>query len=80
MADRDVPRIEPDGQTDRGGSDGAVPDPQTWTTGDEPATERQRRYLGTLAREADEDVPDDLTKAEASEQIDRLREESGRGG
>jgi hypothetical protein len=39
----------------------------------------QASYLETLAREADEDVPADLTKAEASERIDELQERTGRG-
>lgn len=51
-----------------------------WVTGDEPATAAQLSYLHTLATEADEDVPEgDLTKAEASEHIDRLQEKTGRG-
>ncbi|MFP5345602.1 MAG: DUF3072 domain-containing protein [Actinomycetes bacterium] len=54
-------------------------DPEDWTTGDEPMTGPQRSYLSTLAREAGEDVPDDLTKAQASEMIDRLQEKTGRG-
>jgi hypothetical protein len=56
-----------------------VPDPTTWRTGDEPPTERQKAYLETLAREAGEELPDDITKAEASERIDTLREHTGRG-
>jgi hypothetical protein len=55
-------------------------DPQDWVTGDEPATGPQRSYLSTLAREAGEDVPEDITKAEASETIDRLQGESDRLG
>lgn len=39
---------------------------------DEPATGAQLSYLQTLAEEAGEDVPDGMTKAEASEMIDRL--------
>jgi hypothetical protein len=39
----------------------------------------QRSYLNTLAQEAGEDVPDSLTKAEASQLIDRLQERTGRG-
>lgn len=39
----------------------------------------QASYLSTLAQEAGEDVPDDLTKAEASKEIDRLQDETGRG-
>jgi hypothetical protein len=49
-----------------------------WTTGDEPATGPQLSYLSTLAREAGEEVPDDLTKAQASELIDRLQQRSPR--
>lgn len=57
----------------------AVKDPADWTTGDEPATAAQESYLNTLATEAHEDVPEDLTKAEASEKIDELQEKTGRG-
>jgi hypothetical protein len=54
-------------------------DPRDWVTGDEPMTGPQSSYLQTLAHEAGERVPDDLTKAEASETIDRLQAETGRG-
>jgi hypothetical protein len=57
----------------------AEKDPSDWVTGDEPATGPQKSYLQTLAREAGEDVPDDLTKADASRKIDELQEETGRG-
>lgn len=57
----------------------AVKDPETWTTGDEPMTGAQRSYLQTLAEEAGEAVSDDLTKAEASQEIDRLQAATGRG-
>jgi hypothetical protein len=50
-----------------------------WVTGDEPMTGPQESYLQTLAHEAGEDAPDALTKAEASEQIERLQGETGRG-
>ena len=56
----------------------AEKDPSDWVTGDEPATGPQRSYLQTLAREAGEDVPDDLTKADASRKIDELQAESPR--
>lgn len=49
-----------------------------WVTGDEPATGAQRSYLETLSREVGDDVPDDLTKARASELIDDLRSKSPR--
>jgi hypothetical protein len=56
----------------------AQKDPAEWTTGDEPMTAAQESYLSTLAHEAGEDVPDNLTKAQASELIDRLQSLSGR--
>jgi hypothetical protein len=52
---------------------GAVRDPEEWVTGDEPMTGPQRSYLDNLARQAGEELPADLTKAEASEHIDRLQ-------
>lgn len=54
-------------------------DPNDWVTGDEPMTGPQKSYLDTLAREAGEELPADLTKAQASEQIDRLQQSTGRG-
>lgn len=48
-------------------------DPEGWTTGDEPMTAPQESYLRTLAREAGEEVPGNLSKAQASELIDRLQ-------
>ncbi len=59
---------------------GAIKDPEDWVTGDEALTDAQRSYLETLAREAGETLPGDLTKAEASEHIDRLQSVTGRGG
>ncbi|MEV4638892.1 DUF3072 domain-containing protein [Actinoplanes sp. NPDC049548] len=56
-----------------------IKDPADWTTGDEPATGAQQSYLHTLASEAHEEVPEDLTKAEASQRIDDLQEKTGRG-
>ena len=56
-----------------------IKDPADWTTGDEPATGAQQSYLHTLASEAHEDVPEELTKAEASQRIDELQEKTGRG-
>jgi len=54
-------------------------DPEDWTTGDEPMTGPQESYLNTLAQEAGEEVPAELTKVEASQLIDRLQEKTGRG-
>ncbi|MGO2750570.1 MAG: DUF3072 domain-containing protein [Pseudoclavibacter sp.] len=58
---------------------GTEKDPSNWVTGDEPMTGAQRSYLDTLAREAGEEIPADITKAEASEHIDRLQQKTGRG-
>jgi Protein of unknown function (DUF3072) len=54
-------------------------DRQEWVTGDEPMTGPQRSYLETLAQEAGEEVPENLTKAQASEKIDQLQQKTGRG-
>ena len=63
-------------------SDDRSPEKPTdeWVTGDEPMTGPQASYLATLAREAAEEVPEGLTKAQASEMIDRLQSVTGRGG
>jgi hypothetical protein len=53
--------------------------PDEWATGDEPMTGAQRSYLRTLAREAGEAVPDELTKADASKRIEELQASTGRG-
>ena len=51
----------------------AEKDPSDWVTGDEPATGAQKSYLETLSRGTDEEVPEELTKAEASQKIDELK-------
>jgi hypothetical protein len=60
-------------------STSASKDPSEWVTGDEPMTGPQRSYLDTLAHEAGETLSADITKAEASEEIDRLQQKTGRG-
>ena len=70
------------GQTLGGRADpdsSASKDPADWVTGDEPMTGPQRSYLDTLAREAGEEISADLTKAQASEHIERLQAATGRG-
>ncbi|PZS16671.1 MAG: DUF3072 domain-containing protein [Acidimicrobiales bacterium] len=57
-----------------------IKDPEDWKTGDEPMTGAQHSYLSTLAQEAGEDVPEKLTKREASARIEQLQERTGRGG
>jgi hypothetical protein len=64
--------------SDQAPNENAEKDPADWTTGGEPITGPQRSYLGTLAQEAGVEVPEDLTKAEASKLIDELQERTGR--
>jgi hypothetical protein len=66
-------------KTERDPASNTIKDPADWTTGDEPATGAQQSYLHTLATEAHEDVPEELSKAEASRRIDQLQEKTGRG-
>ncbi|MGY1738064.1 DUF3072 domain-containing protein [Geodermatophilus sp. SYSU D00684] len=70
---------ESNANTGQAGDPTAAKDPSDWVTGDEPATGAQKSYLHTLARQAGEDVPEDITKADASRKIDELQEETGRG-
>jgi Protein of unknown function (DUF3072) len=65
--------------TGAAGDPTAEKDPSEWVTGGEPATGAQKSYLHTLARQAGEEVPDDISKADASMKIDELQEETGRG-
>jgi len=68
MTDRNTPRERP----------GLEKDPEDWVSGDEPMTGAQESYLDTLARQAGEEIDTaELTKAEASEKIDELREKAG---
>ena len=67
------------GASSPGAAGTTAKDPSDWVTGDEPMTGAQRSYLDTLAREAGEQLPADLTKAQASEHIDRLQAQTGRG-
>ena len=53
--------------------------PDEWKTGDEPMTAAQTSYLHTLAKEANEEVPANLTKAEAAKRIEELQRKTGRG-
>lgn len=74
------PAVEQTGETlGAGAGNTTEKDPEQWVTGDEPMTGAQRSYLDTLARDAGETLTADLTKAEASEHIDRLQQATGRG-
>lgn len=67
----DQPKQHPTGNAEK--------DPEDWVTGDEPMTGAQASYLKTLSEEAHEEFDPSLTKAEASERIDTLQEQTGRG-
>jgi hypothetical protein len=67
MSDQNAPRPNPE------------KDPQDWVTGQEPATGPQLSYLSTLAQEAGVEVPESLTKADASRMIDELQSRTARG-
>jgi uncharacterized damage-inducible protein DinB len=54
-------------------------DPEDWVTGDESMTGPQASYLQTLCQEAAEEFDPNLTKAQASERIEALQRETGRG-
>ena len=56
---------------------GLEKDPEDWVSGGEPMTGAQASYLQTLARQAGTEVPDNLTKADASKLIDELRGKAG---
>lgn len=74
--DRQASGNAPPGSGQRGDPT-AEKDPDDWVTGDEAATGAQLSYLETLSRKVGRDVPEQLTKADASRLIDELQEESG---
>lgn len=79
MSDHDpAPTGETLGATAATGSDPALErDPSEWVSGDDPITEAQKSYLDTLAKQAGEELPADMTKAEASQHIERLKNQLG---
>lgn len=61
--------------------DGALQrDPTEWVSGNDPITPAQKSYLDNLARQAGEELPADMTKAEASQHIERLKGQLGLEG
>ena len=61
--------------------DNTEKNPDDWISGDEPMTGAQASYLKTLSEQAHEPSASNerLTKAEASKEIDRLRQKVGLG-
>lgn len=81
-APQDRPRPEDGGEMlgATGSAQGDVSlekDPSEWVSGDDPMTEAQKSYLDTLAKQAGEQLPANMTKAEASQHIDRLKKLTG---
>ena len=67
---------DPHGVKTQGAGSAAEKDSNQWVTGDEPMTGPQASYLETLAHQAGEEVPQELTKAQASDEIERLQGDS----
>ncbi len=59
-------------------ADNTQKDPKDWVSGSDPMTGAQGSYLKTLSEQAHKPDPtrEELTKAEASELIDELREDA----
>ena len=68
MSNKNSPQPEADDSN-------TIKDPDTWTTGAEPATGAQMSYLRTLSAEAkvEFDENSEITKADASKRIEELR-------
>jgi Protein of unknown function (DUF3072) len=69
------PKVE--GEADSAGSN-LEKDPSDWVTGDEPMTGAQASYLKTLCEQAGESFDPNMTKGQASQRIDELRERRSR--
>jgi len=70
------PKVDPEG-ADAAGSN-LEKDPSDWVTGEEPMTGAQASYLKTLSEQAGESFDPNMTKAQASQRIDELRERTRR--
>lgn len=58
--------------------DKPLQNPDSWTTGDDPASGKQTGYIAAMAREAGAKVPTEgMTKTEASKKIEELKEKTG---
>ena len=69
---------KPDRQSEQT-ANSAQKDPEGWVTGDETMTGPQASYLKTLWQEAGVSFDPGLTKAEASQLIEKLQAKTGRG-
>ena len=71
MSDTVNPKDHPTGNAEK--------NPDDWTTGGEAMTGAQASYLKTLSEEANEELDETLSKADASKRIDELQAKTGRG-
>ena len=59
----------------------SVPDPKTWATGGDPATDKQKNFLSTLASEKGVDLDvNEVDKGTASSKIEELKNAPSSGG
>lgn len=59
-------------------AEGPISDPNTWATGDDQATGKQKGYIAVMAKEAGETPPSgSLGKSEASKKIEELKDKTG---
>lgn len=68
-----------DTQNPDAAADKPIQDPETWATGDDPATGKQMGYIAVMAKEAGEQVPSErgMGKGEASQKIEELKKKTG---
>jgi len=52
-------------------------DPKEWTTGAEAATQKQKGYIAAMAKRAGEEPHLNVDKAEASKEIEDLKQRTG---
>jgi hypothetical protein len=76
----DTPNPKTGAEPAGGGGSNLEKDPSDWVTGEEPMTGAQASYLKTLCEETGESFEPNMTKAQASQRIDELRERTGRRG
>jgi len=59
-------------------ADNTQKNPKDWVSGNDPMTGAQESYLKTLAEQAHKSLPEhELSKGEASQLIDKMREKAG---
>ncbi|KAK5122150.1 hypothetical protein LTR85_004396 [Meristemomyces frigidus] len=55
-----------------------IRDPNSWATGGDPASDKQKGYIAVMAKQAGQEPPQgDMGKTEASQKIGELKEKTG---